>query len=272
MTFSTFLRSGIVAGLQKTLLAGLGLGLVAGAAGSLPATTAEAAEAPTPMTRPWPHEGIFGSFDRAALQRGLLVYENVCAACHGLRYIAFRNLPEIGFTEDEARAIAANYFIEDGPDDLGDMFTRPGQLQDPFPNPYPNPQAARAANNGAYPPDLSLMTKARENGPNYVYSMLRGYTDPPPGFDVPPGMYYNAYFPGHLIAMPDILFDGAVDYADGTEATAAQMAADVTQFLHWAAEPKLEERKQTGLKVMMFLVVLAGLFYAVKRQVWAELH
>jgi ubiquinol-cytochrome c reductase cytochrome c1 subunit len=233
---------------------------------------AQAAEAPTAIQRSWPHQGIFGTFDRPALQRGLQVYEQVCAGCHGLRFIAFRNLLQLGFSEDEVRAIAANHFVTDGPDDQGEMFERPAVLSDRYPDPYPNDQAARLANNGALPPDLSLMTKARADGVNYVYSLLVGYEDPPPGFEVPDGMHYNAYFAGHLIAMPEILFEGSVDYADGTPATLSQMAQDLAQFLNWAAEPTLEQRKQTGLKVILFLLVFTGLFYALKRKVWARLH
>lgn len=233
---------------------------------------ANAAEAPPPISRSWPHDGMFGTFDRAALQRGLMVYEQVCAACHGLRFIHFRNLTQIGLSEDEARAIAATYQIEDGPDDFGDMFMREGQLQDRFPDPFPNEQAARMANNGAYPPDLSLMTKAREGGPDYFYSFLVGYGEPPADVEVPPGMHYNRFYPGNLVAMPEVLFEGAIDFPDGTDATVSQMAADLTQFLHWAAEPTLEERKQTGLKTILFLLAFTGIFYAYKRKVWSRVH
>jgi ubiquinol-cytochrome c reductase cytochrome c1 subunit len=220
--------------------------------------------------RDWPTSGMFGSFDRAATQRGLQVYREVCAACHGLKYVAFRNLATLGYSEDDIKAIAAEATVTDGPNDEGEMFERPGQLFDRFPSPYPNEAAAAAANGGKAPPDLSLMAKARMGGPDYTYSILTGYEDPPADVEVPEGGYYNAYFPGHVIAMPPPLSDDQVTYADGTAATVSQMASDVSQFMVWAAEPKLEERKQTGLKVVLFLIVLVGLTFALKRKIWAD--
>jgi ubiquinol-cytochrome c reductase cytochrome c1 subunit len=231
-----------------------------------------AAQEVEPIEVAWPHEGVFGTFDRAAAQRGLQVYREVCSACHGVTYIAFRHLVELGFSEDQARALAAEYTVMDGPDENGEMFERPARLTDPIPPPYPNEQAARAANGGALPPDLSLITKARPEGSDYVYSILVGYEEPPPDVEAREGMYYNLYFPGHWIAMPPPLQDGQVTYADGTEATVSQMAADVTTFLTWAGEPTLEQRKQTGLKVMLFLIVFAGLTFATMRKVWSYLH
>lgn len=233
---------------------------------------AQAAESPVPLARDWPHGGIFGTFDRAALQRGLQVYTQVCASCHGLRFMAFRNLEALGYSEAEIRAISENYEVEDGPDDFGDMFMRPAAPFDTFPGPFANEQAARAANGGALPPDLSLITKARGGGENYIYSLLVGYDEPPADFEVMPGMHYNTYFAGHQIAMAQPLWPDQVSYEDGTEASVAQMAADVTQFLHWVAEPKLEARKQTGIKVILFLIVLSIIFYAYKRRVWRDLH
>jgi ubiquinol-cytochrome c reductase cytochrome c1 subunit len=218
----------------------------------------------------WPSDGLFGSFDRAAVQRGFQVYREVCAACHGARYIAFRTLADIGYSEDDIKAIAAEYTVVDGPDDQGEMIERPGIPSDRIPSPYPNEQAAAAANGGKAPPDLSLLSKARAGGQDYIYSLLTGYEDPPEGVEVPAGGYYNAYFPGHIIAMPPPLSDDQVTYADGTPATVAQMSSDVAQFMAWMAEPKLEARKQTGLKVMLFLVVLTGLTFAMKRKVWAD--
>jgi ubiquinol-cytochrome c reductase cytochrome c1 subunit len=220
----------------------------------------------------WPFEGVFGHFDRAAAQRGLQVYREVCSACHSLKYIAFRNLAELGYSDDEIKAIAAQYQITDGPNDQGEMFQRPGKPADIFPPPFANDQAARASNNGALPPDLSLITKAREGGANYVFSLLQGFHDAPAGETGPPGTYYNVYFPSHWIGMPPPLSDGQVTYADGTKASVEQMASDVANFLTWAGEPTLEARKQTGLKVMLFLIVLTGLLYATKRKVWAHLH
>lgn len=220
----------------------------------------------------WPHAGPFGTFDRAALQRGFMVYRDVCAACHSLRYVAFRNLEEIGLTEAEVKTVAASYQVVDGPNDAGEMFERPGRPSDRIPPPYPNEKAARAANNGAYPPDLSLIVKARKGGENYIYSILTGYTDPPAGVELREGMNYNAYFPGHQIAMPPPLSDGQVTYPDGTNASVDQMARDVVSFLAWAAEPTLEARKRLGVKVMLFLAVFSVVLYAAKRKIWAEAH
>ncbi len=220
----------------------------------------------------WQHGGLFGTYDRAAAQRGLQVYREVCAGCHGLGLVAFRTLSDLGFSEEEIKAIAAESEYEDGPDGEGEMFERPGKPFDVFPSPFPNANAAKASNGGAYPVDLSLITKARANGDNYLYSLLTGYTDPPADFELSEGSNYNAYFPGHQIAMPAPLSEDGVEYADGTPATVDQMAKDVTVFLAWTAEPKMEERKSMGLKVIIFLLILAGLFYAVKRKVWSDLH
>jgi len=233
---------------------------------------AGAQEAAAPIQRDWSFEGFFGTYDRGAAQRGLQVYREVCQSCHGLEYVAFRNLEALGFTEEEVSAIAAEYQIVDGPDDTGEMFERPGRASDHFPPPFPNDAAARMANGGALPPDLSLITKARADGTNYLFSLLQGYEEPPPGEEGLEGLYYNAYFPSHWIAMPPPLFEDGVAYADGSTASIEQMASDVAVFLTWAAEPKLEERKQTGLKVMLFLIILTGLFYATKRKIWAAVH
>ena len=235
-------------------------------------SSAQVAEAPEPIQVDWQHEGLFGAFDRAAAQRGFQVYREVCSGCHGLTFVAFRNLMALGFSEDQVRALAAEYTVTDGPDENGEMFERPAVPADPIPPPYPNDQAARVANGGALPPELSLITKARAGGSDYVYSLLVGYEDPPAEAEAPEGLYYNAYFPGHWIAMPPPLSEGLVAYADGTEATVPQMAADVTTFLTWAGEPTLEQRKQSGLKVMLFLLVFTGLCYATMRKVWADAH
>lgn len=220
----------------------------------------------------WSFEGPFGTYDRPALQRGLQVYREVCATCHGLKYVAFRNLSDLGYNEEEVKAIAESYSITDGPDDEGEMFERPGRPSDYFPDPFPNEKAAAAANGGAAPPDLSLMAKARADGANYLHALLTGYEEPPADFDLAEGTNYNAYFPGHQIAMPQPLYDDSVTYADGTPATVDQMSRDVTHFLMWAAEPKMEARKQTGIKVLIFLVVFTGVLYAVKRKVWRDVH
>ncbi len=235
--------------------------LAALAALSLGATPGAASEGGEIAEQPWSFNGPFGQFDRPSLQRGLQVYQEVCAACHSLKYVAFRNLVELGFTEDEAKAIAAAYEIEDGPNDDGDMFMRPGRLSDRFPSPFGNDNQARASNNGALPPDLSLITKARVGGPDYTYAILTGYHEPPADMTIGEGMYYNAVMAGNQVA-----------YADGTAASVEQMSRDVTEFLSWAAEPKLEERKNTGVKTILVLVFLTALTYATKRRIWAAAH
>jgi ubiquinol-cytochrome c reductase cytochrome c1 subunit len=221
-----------------------------------------AAEEIPPMKRAWTFDGVFGKFDRQQLQRGFQVYKEVCASCHSLQYIAFRNLTEIGYSEDQVKVIAAEYQVQDGPDENGDMFDRPARPSDYFPKPFANDQLARASNGGALPPDLSLMTKAREDGPNYVYSLMMGYTDPPQGFELMPGMAYNTYFPGHQIAMPEQI----------TDATAEQISADVVAFLHWAAEPKLEARHGTGIRVILFALLFTVLAFLYKKRLWARLE
>ncbi|WP_169570166.1 cytochrome c1 [Sneathiella limimaris] len=220
----------------------------------------------------WQHTGLFGTYDRAAAQRGLQVYREVCAGCHGLNLVAFRTLTDLGFTEDEVKALSAEYTFVDGPNDDGDMYERPGKPFDKFPDPFPNEKAARASNGGAYPPDLSLIVKARPGFENYLYSLMVGYVDPPANFELNPGMNYNAYFAGHQIAMPAPLSEDAVEYADGTPATVDQMAKDLTVFLAWAAEPKLEDRKHMGLRVILFLLIMTGIFFAAKRKIWADVH
>lgn len=221
----------------------------------------------------WSHEGIVGTYDRAAAQRGFQVYKEVCSACHGLSFLSYRNLGDLGFTEDEVASIANDYEVMDGPNDEGEMFSRPGKPSDHFQSPFANEAQARFANNGAYPPDLSLITKARPNGTNYLYALLTGYHEAPEGVELGDGMHYNAYFEGHQIAMAQPLYDGSVEYAEGQpEASLEQMAHDVSVFLTWAAEPKLEERKRTGLKVLIYLVIFTAMLYAVKRRIWKDAH
>ncbi|MGD9839146.1 MAG: cytochrome c1 [Afipia sp.] len=249
---------------------------------------------PSPPSLKWSFAGPLGKFDQGQLQRGLKVYKEVCAACHGLSFVAFRNLADPGgpgYSPAQAAAFASDYKVKDGPDDKGEMFERNGRPADYFPSPYPNEQAARASNGGAYPPDLSLIAKARgyergfpqfifdaftqfqEKGPNYIDALLQGYEDKAPaGFDLPQGSYYNKYFPGHAIKMPKPLSDGQVTYDDGSPATVQQYAKDVSAFLMWAAEPHLEARKRLGLQVMLFLVVFCGLLYFTKKKVWANAH
>ena len=208
-------------------------------------------ETPPLPHQEWSFDGIFGTYDRASSQRGFQVYKEVCSVCHAVKHLYFRDLADLGYSEEEVKAIAAGYQVTD---------------------PQPNDQAARAANNGALPPDLSMIVKAREGGPNHVYAILTGYKDPPPGFNMLSGMNYDEYFPGHQIAMPPPLSENAVTFADGVPATVPQMAHDVVTFLAWASEPNLDDRHRTGLKVMLFLVVAAGVFYAAKRKIWAAVH
>jgi len=238
----------------------------------LSAASAQAAEGVKIPAQDWSFDGPFGLFDRAQLQRGLQVYREVCAGCHSLKYVAFRNLADLGYTEDQIKAFAAEATIVDGPDDQGEMFEREGQPSDYFPSPFPNARAAAAANNGAVPPDLSLMAKARFGGPDYIFALLTGYEEPPADFAVMEGLNYNAYFPGHQIAMAQPLDDGAVEYADGTEASLDQEARDAAAFLMWTAEPKLETRKTAGIWVLMFFLFVTGVTYATKRRIWADLH
>lgn len=246
---------------------------VAFAAGTVGIAHAQEAETPAPPHQEWSFEGVFGTYDQAALQRGFQVYKEVCSACHPVKHLSFRNLTELGYSDDQVKGIAAQYQVTDGPNDQGEMYQRPAKPSDPIPGPFPNDQAARAANNGALPPDQSLIVKQREGGPDYVYAIITGYKDAPKDFKMQPGMNYNEYFPGHQIAMPPPLTsDGQVQYADGTKATKEQMAHDVTTFLAWAAEPNLNERHRMGAKVILFLVIMAGVFYAAKRRIWASLH
>ena len=246
------------------------LGAILAALALAGASPAMAADAVAPPSVKWTFDGLFGSFDRAALRRGFQVYTEVCAVCHSLRLVHYRNLTAIGFSEDQVKALAAEVEVTDGPDAEGEMFDRPARPSDRFVSPFANDNAARAANNGALPPDLSLVTKSRIGGPDYIHGLMVGYREAPAEMEMAEGMDYNAYFPGHQIAMPAPLSEELVEYADGTEATVGQMAKDVTQFLVWAAEPELEERKRMGVKVVLFLVLLTGMLYAVKRAIWSD--
>jgi len=250
----------------------LGLALAVLVALGLAAGATMAAEGGKPPAQTWSFDGLFGTYDRAAAQRGFLVYNTVCAACHSLSLVAYRNLDGIGFKDDAIKAIAAAKEVPDGPNDQGEMFNRPGQPADRFARPFANDNAARAANNGALPPDLSLITKARKGGADYIHALMVGYKEPPTGMQMMEGMQYNAYFPGNQIAMLPPLSEGQVEYADGTKATIPQMAHDVSTFLTWAAEPEMEERKRMGVKVLLFLIVLTAMLYALKRQIWTDVH
>jgi len=221
----------------------------------------------------WSFSGIFGTYDKAQLKRGLQVYREVCSACHSLRLVAYRNLAALGLTEKQIEAIAAEKEVPGEPNEEGEATTRKAQPSDKFVPPFANEQAARSANNGALPPDLSLMAKARVGGPDYIYGLLTGYKEEPPkGVKVPDGMYYNAMFPGHNIAMSPPLSDEGIEYADKTKATVPQQAKDIVSFLQWAADPYLEDRKRMGIKVVLFLLFLSGLLFAYKRKVWSDVH
>ena len=256
------------------------------------ATTVFAAggDQPKPSRESWSWSGPFGTFDRAQTQRGFKVYKEVCSACHGLKLVAFRNLSDKGgpeFSAAQVKALAATYQVKDGPNDKGEMFERPGRAADYLPSPFPNEEAAKASLGGV-PPDLSLIAKARtyergvllslvdvvtqyqEQGPDYLYSLLTGYHDAPAGTTVPNGLNYNTYFPGHMISMAKPLNDGQVDYTDGSPQTTEQYARDVTAFLMWAAEPKLEDRKRIGAFFMILMILLAAFAYFTKKKVWSD--
>jgi len=242
-------------------------------------------------TKDWSFNGIFGKYDEKQLQRGFLVYKDVCAGCHGLRLVAYRNLLEIGLTEEAAKEYAAEFEIPAGPNDDGDtivdgeLLMRPAKLSDKFVSPFANEKAARASNSGALPPDLSLMAKARVGGPDYIYSLMMGYEEEVPeefskaykekhgsDFALPEEMSFNKYFSGNKISMAQPLSEESVEYEDGTEPTLENHAKDVTAFLNWAAEPELEARKSMGVKVMIFLLLLSAMLYAIKKRIWSDVH
>ncbi|RPG19147.1 MAG: cytochrome c1 [Pelagibacteraceae bacterium TMED124] len=223
----------------------------------------------------WSFKGITGKFDRASLQRGYQVYTEVCSSCHSMSLLSYRNLGEEGgpeFSVDQVKAIAANFEVKDGPNDDGEMFTRPGRPSDKFVSPYPNVKASMAANGGAYPPDMSVLVKARKGGADYIYAVLIGYTEAPAGFELEDGVYYNKYMDGNKIKMSNPLSDDIVTYVDGTKATEAQMAKDVTTFLTWAAEPHLETRHKLGFKVIIFLTILSILVFLSMRRLWSRIN
>ena len=221
----------------------------------------------------WTFKGLFGKFDRASLQRGYQVYTEVCAACHSMKYLSYRNLSEKGgpeFSVAQAKAIAATFEVTDGPNADGDMFQRPGKLSDKFVMPYENVKAAEAANGGAYPPDMSVLVKARGGGVDYIYSLLQGYEDAPSGMTLDDGVHYNKYMYGNKIKMSAPLSDDIVEYSDGTKATVEQMSKDVTTFLMWAAEPSLEARHQMGFKAIIYLIILTILVYFSMKRIWSR--
>jgi ubiquinol-cytochrome c reductase cytochrome c1 subunit len=226
---------------------------------------AQASEGGEPLPEVhWSWSGIFGTFDRAQLQRGFQVYTDICSGCHSLNLLSYRNLNRIGFDEEQVKQIAAAVSVPAVPNDEGEIVDRPGLPSDKFKAPFANEQAARASNNGALPPDLSLIVKARVGGADYIHGLLTGYGDPPADMKMADGMNYNKYFPGHQIAMPPPL--------NGTPEEVDQMAKDVTAFLAWAAEPETESRKETGVGVLLFLVILSAMMFATKKKIWADLH
>ena len=223
----------------------------------------------------WSFKGYFGKFDRASLQRGYHVYTEVCASCHSMKYLSYRNLAEEGgpeFSEEQAKAIAANFEVTDGPNEDGDMFTRTARLSDRFVNPYENDKQAMASNGGAYPPDMSVLVKARSGGADYIYSLLLGYENPPSDIILDEGVYFNKYMYGNMIRMPDPLSDDLIQYNDGTKATKEQMAKDVTAFLAWAAEPHLEARHKIGFKVIIYLIIITLLTYLSMKRLWSRIE
>ena len=257
-----------------------------------------ASSAPHIERQDWSFAGMLGFYDRGQLQRGYQVYKEVCASCHGMKFLHYRNLSEPGgpeFSKEAVKYLASTYEVQDGPDSEGQMYKRKGRASDAFVSPYANEQEARASNSGAFPPDLSLITKARniheevpfymaplkiaqdiatgyqEGGADYVYAIMTGYADEPEGMELADGMSYNKYFSGHQIAMPNPLAEEVVEYTDGTAMTVENYAKDVTEFLMWAAEPKLEERKRLGFRVLFYLLTLSGLMFFVKRIVWKDI-
>ena len=221
----------------------------------------------------WSFKGLFGKFDRASLQRGYQVYTEVCAACHSMKYLSYRNLAEDGgpeFSVAEAKAIAASFEVVDGPNADGEMFTRPAKLSDKFVMPYENEKAAQAANGGAYPPDMSVLVKARGGGVDYIYSLLQGYEEAPSGITLDEGVHYNKFMYGNKIKMAAPLSDGIIEYGDGTIASVEQMSKDVTSFLMWAAEPHLEARHKMGFKAIVYLIILTTLVYFSMKKIWSR--
>ena len=276
-----------MSGTSSLFAVALVAGLLTSAA--VPAVAQEAGN-PKPPRQSWSFAGPFGKFDTQQLQRGYQVYRQVCSNCHSMQDVAFRNLADPGgpeFSPSQVKALAATFKVTDGFDDSGNPAERPGRPSDYFPSPFPNEQAARAANGGALPPDMSLLAKARsyeeggawfllapfteyqEHGVDYIHALLNGFAETPKDFPLPQGKYYNTYFPGHAISMPPPLSDGLVDYTDGSPKTVEQYSKDIVAFLMWAAEPKLDQRKQTGFNAVVFLAIFAFLLFQVKKRVWA---
>ncbi len=246
--------------------------LIGGALALAAVTGAVAQEIPEPAKQDWSFNGVFGTYDRAALQRGFQVYREVCAACHSMNLLAYHDLDGIGYKPAEIKAIAASVSVPDDPDDTGEVKDRPGRPSDHFKAPFANEKAAQAANNGALPKDLSLIVRGREYGPDYIFALMTGFKDAPADMKMAKGMNYNSAFPGHQIAMPPPLSDDRVTYADGTKATLAQEAHDVATFLSWSSDPHLEDRHRLGARVVIFLLAFSGVMYGVNRKVWSSVQ
>lgn len=273
----------------KSLL--LAAGFAVGLLGAARAQGTDGAAEPLPPHQSWSFSGPLGVYDTAQLQRGYQIYRQVCSNCHSAKFMSFRNLADPGgpeFSDGQVKALSASFKVEDGPNDAGNMYERPGRPSDPFPSPFANEQAARAANGGALPPDMSTLAKARsfeqgglwffldpftqyqEEGPDYIHALLNGYKDTPPkDVKIPDGKYFNEFYPGHAISMPPPLSDGLVDYADGSPKTAEQYSKDIAAYLQWMSEPKLDQRKQMGFKTVIFLAIFALLLFFIKKRIWA---
>jgi len=258
--------------MKKVAVAAVGVALGGAAAvGFALNQTVKASVQLHPHQLPWTHNGLIDSLDHSSIRRGYEVYKQVCAACHSMQYMAYRNLIGVTHTEDEAKAEAEDIMVTDGPNDEGEMFQRPGKLSDYFPAPYANDEAARAANNGALPPDLTYITSARHGGEDYLFHLLTGYCDPPAGVKLADGQYYNPYFPGGAISMAQALYNEIIEYEDGTPATQSQLAKDVATFLKWSAEPEHDTRKLMIIKTLMIFSVLISTAYYMKRRSWSSL-
>jgi len=264
-----------MAGLAFSKKAFLALaGTTAGGAAALAAALDDSVKADMvlhPPKLPWSHNGPLDSLDHASIRRGYQVYKQVCAACHSMRFLAFRNLVDVAYSEGEAKELAADAMVVDGPNDAGEMFERPGKLSDYFPKPYANDEAAAAANNGAIPPDLSFIALARHGREDYIYHLLTSYCDPPAGIELMDGQHFNPYYPGGAIGMAAPLYNEIIEYDDGTPATQSQLAKDVATFLTWAASPEHDLRKKVSIKALTVLTMLAGITYYIKRFKWSVL-
>ena len=238
-------------------------------------TSFSAEKAAKPMSPGWSFKGFFGTFDRASLQRGYQVYTEVCASCHSMKHLSYRNLSQPGgpeFSVEQVKIIASQFEVRDGPNDDGEMFDRPARPSDNFVNPYSNDKEAAAANGGAYPPDMSVLVKARKGGADYIYSLLLGYDEPPEGISLDDGVYYNKYMAGNKIKMSNPLSEDLVEYIDGTKASNEQMAKDVTTFLAWAAEPTLEQRHKLGFRALIYLLIITVLVYFSMKRIWSRIE